>query len=79
MEKRVHFDKDGAVGFIILDDGKVNSYDIDTMKQLNAVIDQNINDEEVNVVIMKSGSSKLFSAGANIKKFIENLDDLEAI
>ncbi len=78
MEKRVHFDKDGSVGFIILDDGKVNSYDIDTMKQLNTVIDQNINDEEIKVVIMKSGSAKLFSAGANIKKFIENLDDLEA-
>ena len=72
-DRKVRAEKDGAVGKIILDDGKVNSYDLGFMRDLDAAIDIAIDDPEVKAVVLLSASPKgVFSAGADIKAFLAN-------
>jgi enoyl-CoA hydratase/carnithine racemase len=68
----VTFSKSGAVGQITLDRPPANSYEIEFMRELDAVIGAANGDETVKVVILKSASEKFFSAGADIKAFLAN-------
>ena len=72
-ESKVRASKEGAIGLILLNDGKVNSYDMGFMRDLDAAIDETINDQDVKVGVLHSGSPKgVFSAGADIKAFLAN-------
>jgi enoyl-CoA hydratase/carnithine racemase len=71
----VTFSADGAVGTITLDRPPANSYDIDFMRELAEAIRAAGADEAVRVVVVRSGSEKFFSAGADVKRFLAN--DLE--
>ena len=68
----VTYEPDGAVGYITLDKPPANSYDKDFMDELGGAIDAAASDAGVNVVIVRSGSKKFFSAGADIKAFMAN-------
>jgi enoyl-CoA hydratase/carnithine racemase len=68
----VTFSSDGAVGAITLDNPPANSYDIQFMLDLAGTIGDANSHDHVRVVVVRSGSEKFFSAGADIKRFLAN-------
>jgi enoyl-CoA hydratase/carnithine racemase len=66
------FSQSGPVGYITLDRPPANSYEINFMQDLDAAITAADNDDETDVVILRSASDKFFSAGADIKAFMAN-------
>ena len=67
----VEFEADGGVGTITLDNPPANSYDLAVMTEFGEAVDQAIASPTTRVVVVQSASPKFFSAGADIKKFIE--------
>ncbi len=67
----VSFQSDGGVGTITLDNPPANSYDLAVMIEFSEAVDQAIDSRATRVVVVQSASPKFFSAGADIKKFIE--------
>jgi enoyl-CoA hydratase/carnithine racemase len=66
----VTFDSRDGVGTITLDIPPANSYDLAVMTEFSAAVDRAIEDG-VRAVIVRSASEKFFSAGADIKRFLE--------
>ncbi|HEY3728843.1 MAG TPA: enoyl-CoA hydratase-related protein [Solirubrobacteraceae bacterium] len=71
----VSFDRDGGVGTITLDNPPANSYDLPVMTEFSEAVDAAV-ESGVHAVIVGSASEKFFSAGADVKKFVEG--DVEA-
>jgi enoyl-CoA hydratase/carnithine racemase len=71
----VTFTNEGPIGFITLDHPPANSYDLAFMTEYSNAVDEAVNGT-TRVVIVQSGNPKFFSAGADIKRFIEG--DVEA-
>ena len=63
---------DGGIGFITLDKPPANSYDLAFIEELAAAVRSAAGDDAVKVVLLRSGSEKFFSAGADVKAFNEN-------
>ena len=61
---------DGPLGFITLDKPPANSYDLEFMSEYSSAVDEAI-EGPTRVVIVQSASEKFFSAGADIKRFLE--------
>ena len=68
----VEYTSEGNVGYITLDKPPANSYDLEFMEELAGCIRSAGDDEESGVVILRSGSDRFFSAGADIKAFNAN-------
>jgi enoyl-CoA hydratase/carnithine racemase len=66
----VTFDATGALGTITLDNPPANSYDLTVMTEFSSAVDQAL-DSDTRVVIVRSASEKFFSAGADVKKFLD--------
>jgi enoyl-CoA hydratase/carnithine racemase len=66
----VEFSSHGHVGTITLDNPPANSYDLGMMSEFGAVVDEAI-DSGMRAVIVRSASPKFFSAGADVKKFLD--------
>jgi enoyl-CoA hydratase/carnithine racemase len=66
----VSFTQHGRVGRITLDNPPANSYDLSVMNEFSVAVDEAI-DSGVRAVIVASASEKFFSAGADVKKFLE--------
>jgi enoyl-CoA hydratase/carnithine racemase len=66
----VTYTPDGSVGFITLDHPPANSYDLAFMTEFASRVDEALADA-TRVVVVQSGNSKFFSAGADIKRFTE--------
>ena len=64
-----------GVGHVTLDNPPANSYDLDVMRRFAADVDAAIA-SDARVVIVRSASEKFFSAGADVKKFLDG--DVEA-
>jgi enoyl-CoA hydratase/carnithine racemase len=71
----VSFDIAGGIGTITLDNPPANSYDLSVMTEFGEAVDQAIT-SEARAVIVRSASEKFFSAGADVKKFLDG--DVEA-
>jgi enoyl-CoA hydratase/carnithine racemase len=71
----VTFEQHERVGTITLDNPPANSYDLAVMTQFGDAVDEAIA-ADVGAVIVRSASEKFFSAGADIKRFLEG--DVEA-
>jgi enoyl-CoA hydratase/carnithine racemase len=71
----VTFSADGPLGFITLDHPPANSYDLAFMTEYSGAVDEALAGT-TRVVIVQSANPKFFSAGADIKKFLEG--DVEA-
>lgn len=56
---------DVSVGILTLDDGKLNSFNFDTIRDFNAVLDEAAKDDGKALVIV--GNSKALSAGFDLK------------
>jgi enoyl-CoA hydratase/carnithine racemase len=66
----VTYTPDGSVGFITLDHPPANSYDLAFMTEFANRVDEALSDS-TRTVVVQSGNSKFFSAGADIKRFVE--------
>ena len=66
----VAFGSDGGVATITLDNPPANSYDLAVMTAFADAVDQAI-ESDVRAVIVRSASEKFFSAGADVKKFLD--------
>jgi enoyl-CoA hydratase/carnithine racemase len=66
----VTYHADGPLGFITLDKPPANSYDLEFMTEFSEAVDEAVVGA-TRVVIVQSGNAKFFSAGADIKKFLE--------
>jgi enoyl-CoA hydratase/carnithine racemase len=71
----VTFAADGAVGTITLDNPPANSYDLQVMTEFSEAVDAAIA-SDARAVVVRSASAKFFSAGADVKRFLEG--DVEA-
>jgi enoyl-CoA hydratase/carnithine racemase len=71
----VAFEADGGVGTITLDNPPANSYDLELMTAFSGAVDEAIA-SDVRVVVVRSAGDRFFSAGADVKKFLEG--DVEA-
>lgn len=68
----VEYTREGNVGYITLDNPPANSYDLEFMEELSGCIRSAAEDGESGAVILRSGSDRFFSAGADIKAFNAN-------
>jgi enoyl-CoA hydratase/carnithine racemase len=71
----VTFTHEGPVGFITLDHPPANSYDLAFMTEYSNAVDEAVSGA-TRVVVVQSANPKFFSAGADIKRFLEG--DVEA-
>jgi enoyl-CoA hydratase/carnithine racemase len=71
----VTFTNEGPIGFITLDHPPANSYDLAFMTEYSNAVDEAVGGA-TRVVIVQSANPKFFSAGADIKRFVEG--DVEA-
>lgn len=68
-ERVVTVEKEGNIGYLVLNRPPANSYNRAFMEDLNACIEEIRNDDEIKVVVTRSDLDKFFSAGADIKAF----------
>jgi enoyl-CoA hydratase/carnithine racemase len=66
----VTFTNEGPIGFITLDHPPANSYDLAFMKEFENAVEEALAGA-TRVIIVQSANPKFFSAGADIKRFIE--------
>ncbi len=71
----VTFQSAGGVGTITLDNPPANSYDLAVMTEFSDAVDDAIA-SDTRAVVVRSASPKFFSAGADVKKFLDG--DLDA-
>ena len=64
-----------SVAYVTLDNPPANSYDLEVVQRFAAEVDSAIA-SDARVVIVRSASEKFFSAGADVKKFLDG--DVEA-
>jgi enoyl-CoA hydratase/carnithine racemase len=58
-----------GIGTITLDKPPANSYDLEHVQELRDSVQEAAADDDVKAVIVRSGSEKFFSAGADVKAF----------
>lgn len=71
----VVFSEHGRIGRITLDHPPANSYDLHVMDEFSIAVDDAI-DSGARAVVVASASERFFSAGADVKKFLEG--DIES-
>ena len=59
-----------SVAFVTLDNPPANSYDLEVMQRFAADVDEAIK-SDARVVIVRSASERFFSAGADVKRFLD--------
>lgn len=67
----VHYEVQGGVAVLTLDDPPANTYTYEMMRQLDEAILRARLDGEVHVLVLAGAGEKFFSAGANIKMLAE--------
>lgn len=71
----VDFRTEGNIGYISLNKPPANSYDLEFMRELRDAVDQAEKNDDVRVVIVDSANEKFFSAGADVKAFMQHSTD----
>jgi enoyl-CoA hydratase/carnithine racemase len=66
----VSFEQDGRLGLITIDNPPANSYDLAVMTAFSGSVDAAIA-SDARAVIVRSASAKFFSAGADVKSFLD--------
>ena len=68
----VRLEKQDSIGHIVLDRPPANSYDNAFMDELDRAIDEAAQDGGVKAILLRSGSEKFFSAGADVSVFAKS-------
>jgi enoyl-CoA hydratase/carnithine racemase len=68
----VRFEKQDAIGVVVLDRPPANSYDRAFLEELETAIDAAAKDDEVKAIVVRSASEKFFSAGADVSVFAKS-------
>ncbi len=68
----VEYSREGNVGYITLNKPPANSYDLSFMEDLAGCVRSAAEDDGAGAVVLRSGSERFFSAGADIKAFNAN-------
>ena len=68
----VEYSREGSIGYITLDKPPANSYDLAFTEDLGGCVRAAAEDDGAGAVILRSGSERFFSAGADIKAFHAN-------
>jgi enoyl-CoA hydratase/carnithine racemase len=71
----VQLSRQDALGYITLDKPPANSYDRAFMEELGGAIEEAGADDAIKAVVVRSASSRFFSAGADVKAFTQNSTD----
>lgn len=66
----VTFESEEGIGAITLNNPPANSYDLSVMNDFSAAVDQ-ATSSDARAVIVRSASPKFFSAGADVKRFLD--------
>jgi enoyl-CoA hydratase/carnithine racemase len=66
----VTYEADGRVGLITLDNPPANSYDLEVMQAFSDAVDEAIGGD-MRAVVVRSANERYFSAGADVKKFLD--------
>ena len=66
----VSYHSEGAVGTVTLDKPPANSYDLEFMREFADAVGAAIG-SDARVIVVRSASEKFFSAGADVKRFLE--------
>ena len=66
----VTFSAEGPLGYITLDHPPANSYDLAFMTEYSNAVDEAVGGA-TRVAIVQSSNPKFFSAGADVKKFLD--------
>ena len=67
----VHYDVDGKVAVLTLDDPPANTYTYEMMRHLDEAVLRARMDNDVEVIVLTGAGEKFFSAGANISMLNE--------
>jgi enoyl-CoA hydratase/carnithine racemase len=67
----VSFQVDDRLGFLTLDHPPANSYDLQVMREFAQAVDEALA-ADARVVVVRSANPKFFSAGADVKKFLDD-------
>lgn len=73
MSELATYERDGAIGTIVLDDGKVNVFSIPMLRAVHAALDEADRD---GVVVVLTGRENYFSAGFDLKVFTGGPEDV---
>jgi enoyl-CoA hydratase/carnithine racemase len=68
----VRFERQDAVGHIVLDRPPANSYDLTFVQDMDAAIEAARADQAVKAIVVRSASEKFFSAGADVSFFAKS-------
>jgi enoyl-CoA hydratase/carnithine racemase len=68
----VEYAREGNIGYITLNNPPANSYDYAFMEELGGCIQSAANDDGARAIVFRSALDRFFSAGADVKAFIEN-------
>lgn len=66
----VSFSVEDGIGFITLENPPANSYDLSVMQDFSGAVDVAVGGSQ-RVVVVRSGMAKFFSAGADVRKFLD--------
>lgn len=73
MGNELYLEKDGTIGTIIIDRAdQRNAFSLDMFKQLPKLLAEAAEDSSIRVLILKGVDNRAFSAGADIKEFMDN-------
>src|SRR3989454_1437303 len=71
----VRLEKQDAIGHVVLDGPRANSYDRAFLDELDAAIEEARRDDAVKAILLRSANERFFSAGADVSVFAKsNLD-----
>ncbi len=77
--KVIHTRKDDGVGYIEINNPKVNTYDLEMMNELDQAIEEFRFDDEAKVIVLTSAVPGVFSAGADIEMLKRSAPDYKAM
>ena len=73
MGNELYLEKDGTIGTIVINRAdQRNAFSLDMFKQLPQLLAEAAEDSSIRVLILKGVDDRAFSAGADIKEFMDN-------
>ncbi|MDN7246333.1 enoyl-CoA hydratase/isomerase family protein [Planococcus shenhongbingii] len=73
MQNDLYLEKDGAIATLVINRAdQRNAFSLDMFKQLPSLLTEAAEDSSIKVLILRGVDNRAFSAGADIKEFMDN-------